>query len=111
MSNQWLVDRLNEHIGHKVVISPYAGACVTLECEDCSHVIVDEDTLLMREPQGPTLQPPDTNVLLLGNLVDGIRFIGPFPDFDSASDYGDEFPMTQSWIATLEAPRTEGTPT
>jgi hypothetical protein len=42
-------------------------------------------------------------VLVVGNLTEGYRFIGPFDDFDKACDfsYGIE---GENWIASLETP-------
>ena len=38
-------------------------------------------------------------VLVAGNLSEGFRFIGPFPDFDSAADFSAD---GQTWVASLE---------
>lgn len=44
-------------------------------------------------------------ILVIGNLADGFRFIGPFADFDEASEYSNRFGNgSQDWIATLESP-------
>jgi hypothetical protein len=44
-------------------------------------------------------------VVIVGNLVDGFRFVGPFADFDDASVYSDRFESgSADWIAVLEAP-------
>lgn len=42
-------------------------------------------------------------ILVLGNLSDGFRFIGPFPSFDAATEYQEKHhPQFDNWIATLE---------
>ena len=44
-------------------------------------------------------------ILVVGNLEDGFRFIGPFPDFDEASGYSSRVGVEGcEWVATLEAP-------
>jgi hypothetical protein len=42
-------------------------------------------------------------VLVVGNLSEGFRFIGPFQGFDSAALYAEGVELN-SWVATLEAP-------
>ena len=44
-------------------------------------------------------------VLVIGNLNEGFRFIGPFADFDEAAEYSQKFGQDAwDWIATLESP-------
>jgi hypothetical protein len=47
----------------------------------------------------------DHALIAKGNLADGWEFIGPFDDFDEASEYADKhFPNDMTWIATLKNP-------
>jgi hypothetical protein len=47
----------------------------------------------------------DPCVLVIGNLAEGFRFIGPFADFDEASEYSLQFGNgSWDWIATIESP-------
>ena len=42
-------------------------------------------------------------ILVIGNLSDGFRFVGPFDDFDDATLYvTDERIDEDNWVATLE---------
>jgi len=44
-------------------------------------------------------------VLVIGNLNEGFRFIGPFDDFDEAAEYSQKFGQDAwDWVATLESP-------
>lgn len=40
-------------------------------------------------------------VVVLGNLTDGFRFVGPFASFDEADEWANGVRET-AWIATLE---------
>ena len=42
-------------------------------------------------------------VLVVGNLSEGFRFIGPFSSFDEACEYP-EYSNKITWISTLEKP-------
>lgn len=42
-------------------------------------------------------------VLVVGNLSDGFRFIGPFEDFQAAAEFS-EGVDADNWVATLEGP-------
>lgn len=48
----------------------------------------------------------DKRVLVVGDVFDGYRFHGPFPDFDSADDASHRIePNRDSWISVLVNPR------
>lgn len=42
-------------------------------------------------------------VLVVGNLTEGFRFIGPFADFDAAAQFSEGVDV-ESWVDTLQAP-------
>ena len=42
-------------------------------------------------------------VLVVGNLSEGFRFVGPFSSFDEACVYADQI-GSENWVATLEKP-------
>jgi hypothetical protein len=42
-------------------------------------------------------------VLVVGNLTEGYRFIGPFEDFDAAVQFSEGVDC-DNWVATLEVP-------
>jgi len=42
------------------------------------------------------------HVVLIGNLSDGFRAVGPFVEFDEAADWASNW-LTDSWVMTLEA--------
>jgi len=42
-------------------------------------------------------------VLVVGNLTEGYRFIGPFDDFDAAAQFS-EGVDAETWVASLEEP-------
>lgn len=42
-------------------------------------------------------------VLVIGNLSDGFRFLGPFADFDAAAQFSETLDA-DSWVATLDTP-------
>jgi hypothetical protein len=46
-------------------------------------------------------------IIVAGNLSDGFRFVGPFPSFDEAAEYADQFIDDTTWIATIEGPAME----
>lgn len=49
------------------------------------------------------------SILVVGNLFDGFRFVGPFDDFDAATLYAtDERIDEDNWVATLEPSGNEG---
>lgn len=43
------------------------------------------------------------NIIIHGNPVDGLQFIGPFPDGEEINEYHTE-PLDEWWIASLESP-------
>jgi|LakMenEpi03Aug12_release.lakeMendotaPanAssembly.Ray.scaffolds.fasta_scaffold3752880_1 hypothetical protein len=42
-------------------------------------------------------------ILVVGNLSEGFRFVGPFDDFDAAALYA-EGVDAETWVASLEEP-------
>ena len=40
--DNWLQDKLQQHLGHSVVIASYSGN-IALECEDCGEIILDAE--------------------------------------------------------------------
>jgi hypothetical protein len=51
---------------------------------------------------------PETGaILVVGNLSDGFRFVGPFSSFDEAAEYADSFICGMSWVATMDRPDQE----
>jgi hypothetical protein len=40
-------------------------------------------------------------IIVLGNVSEGFEFIGPFNDFDSASQYDHDHNEGYGWVATL----------
>lgn len=40
-------------------------------------------------------------ILVVGNLTEGYRFIGPFPNFDAAAQFSESVD-NDTWVATLE---------
>ena len=45
-------------------------------------------------------------ILVVGNVVDGLHFIGPFHSLDTANDHADGFYSGEDWvIADLIQPR------
>lgn len=48
----------------------------------------------------------DTCILVIGNLSDGFRFVGPFTSFEEAVEYSQRVD-TDNWVATLEKPEEE----
>jgi len=52
-------------------------------------------------------------IVIIGNLTEGHQFFGPFPDFDTASEWADkrqcdspsEVPDLPGWICSLESPQ------
>lgn len=61
---------------------------------DAVHLTTDDD------------QAEHGAVIVHGTLSDGFEFIGPFADFDAASEYADDAGEIDkpTWIATLFAP-------
>jgi hypothetical protein len=49
---------------------------------------------------------PEPCILVVGNLSDGFRFIGPFSSFQEAVEYAERVD-TDNWVATLEVPEKE----
>ena len=45
----------------------------------------------------------DPCILVIGNLSDGFRFVGPFTSFGEAAEYAERVD-TDNWVATLEKP-------
>ena len=45
-----------------------------------------------------------TAVLVIGNLVDGYKFYGPFNDADFASEYANLHNLKNSFVVELEKP-------
>lgn len=43
----------------------------------------------------------DTCILIIGNLSDGFRFVGPFQSFEEAAEFA-EGVDADNWVATLE---------
>lgn len=45
-----------------------------------------------------------TAVLVIGNLVDGYKFFGPFSDADLAAEYANLFSLKNAFVVELEKP-------
>ena len=45
-------------------------------------------------------------VLMIGNVAEGWRIVGPFATHDDATDYSDKLGLSglESWVATIEKP-------
>jgi hypothetical protein len=49
-----------------------------------------------------------TSIVIFGNPVDGMHFVGPFEDAESASEYADgQRGSFDWWIAPIEPPPAE----
>lgn len=46
-------------------------------------------------------------VIVVGNLSEGFKFVGPFQSFDEAAEYAERFLDCETWIATLDYPAME----
>jgi len=56
------------------------------------------------DKQAPCTRPMSKQcVLVVGNLTDGFRFIGPFADLAEAVEFSESVD-TDNWVATLEEP-------
>lgn len=51
----------------------------------------------------PANTDDDTSVLVVGNLTEGFRMVGPFEDFQAAAEYSESID-TDSWVTTLMSP-------
>lgn len=71
--NEEIVERLKAHIGHDIVIVTYGGDCVSLECDDCSEVIIDEEVLLSGEDEDD-----DEDVIIL--TAEGVQALNDLED-------------------------------
>lgn len=49
-------------------------------------------------------------VLVIGNPVDGLKFIGPFDTADEAIEYADENADDAFWVASIQSPEHEDEP-
>lgn len=53
----------------------------------------------------------DVYVVIIGNLLDGVRHYGPFDDFDVASDWADRNDISSEWwVAGVESPENRWIP-
>lgn len=43
-------------------------------------------------------------IIIKGNPVDGLEYIGPFPDLTTAGEYADKIGNSDWWITRLTAP-------
>lgn len=49
----------------------------------------------------------EQHIVVLGNAVDGLTFVGPFDDYDAAMEYAGSY-VDRDWhIAPLSAPEEE----
>lgn len=44
------------------------------------------------------------HIVVVGNVVDGLSFHGPFDDYDSAMKYGESFTCDDWHVVPLQAP-------
>jgi predicted RNA-binding Zn-ribbon protein involved in translation (DUF1610 family) len=45
----------------------------------------------------------ELHIVVIGNVVDGVRFLGPFDDYDAALAFAESLPPLDDWhIAVLE---------
>lgn len=44
-------------------------------------------------------------IIMVGNVVDGLNFIGPFDDGETANEYGqDRLRHCEYWVVSLDCP-------
>lgn len=68
--NEEIVERLKAHINHDVLITTYGGHCVSLECDDCGEVIIDEEVLLSCDEDDDVIILTTEGVQALNDLED-----------------------------------------
>ena len=44
-------------------------------------------------------------VLVVGNPIDGLQFVGPFPDHDAAVEYAERYEDQEWWVTSLDKPK------
>jgi hypothetical protein len=44
---------------------------------------------------------PEHFILFIGNIMDGVRFYGPFDTLEDAQNYADVFYPGEEWSATI----------
>lgn len=46
------------------------------------------------------IEPSNHWIIVAGNAIDGLYFIGPFPDHDAAVEYGEDHMAHDDWNVT-----------
>jgi len=72
-------------------------------CGPCNAIYVIPSRMLaiFAKPEPKVASKPC--IVVIGNLSEGYRFVGPFDDFDSAAEYSDGM-GADAWVARLEKP-------
>ena len=92
-SSPWIDCVLFDEKGNELAC--FVGEGETLQGEYQFHYIEDKYNVIVKA------KPEHRCVALVGNISEGFKVVGPFPDFDTAAE---EFPGPDVWIMGLEHP-------
>lgn len=99
MSDDNLIDEIETITGGEVLRSDLGGYYISHSDKEstCDYPTVQD--------LYNSLQRSEGYLVVYGNPVDGLRFVGPFGTHEEACEYADvDNPSDEWWIAELEVP-------
>ena len=83
------------------LIGQMMGPCPELTEHTTAKIRMTHSSVVLDKRPEEEQHKGEQGVAVVGNLSEGFRFVGPYPDFDTAAEAWDG---CDSWIATLHAP-------